>query len=125
MRDGPGGPTSAREIFERATPAPAPTAAPSEPVPPIRRFDCDGATWEARIRGESAYGTGPRGRAPLVSILFAPAETPDAPVSEAIVPRGRFFGYYDEELATLLRSARPLDTIERTRASGRRDRRSD
>lgn len=107
------GPKSAREVLGRSAPSPSQAEPAATPEPPatVRRFRVDDVDWIARVAGESVYGTGPRGRAPLESVMFARAEAPDEPVSEALVPRGRFATYYDEELRRLLGRARPVDDL--------------
>jgi len=72
-----------------------------------RRFEVDGETWIARPMGESAVGHGAGARAYLVAVRFFRGED-DTPVSEVLIPRGRFEMLYDEELEELLRQAKPL-----------------
>lgn len=91
-------------------------AAPAEGTPPqlARRFACDGVDWLAWPSGASAYGTGTCGPASLEAVHFARADAPAQPVYEALLPAGRFYGLFDEELAALLRNAtRIVDPSER------------
>ncbi|MBI4409554.1 MAG: hypothetical protein HY561_07585 [Gemmatimonadetes bacterium] len=99
----PGG--AAPEAEEATSPAPVPAEA--EPAAE-RRFLAEGVEWIARVAGESVYGTGAFGLAPLVAIRFSPATTPESMEREALLPRGRFEVLYDEELVELLRSAKRL-----------------
>ena len=85
--------------------APEITLQPTTPERPVRVFVCDGVEWVAWPSGASAYGTGTCGPAALVAVHFARADAPNTPVYEALLAAGRFFGLYDEELITLLRSA--------------------
>jgi hypothetical protein len=61
--------------------------------------------WVALPSGASAYGTGTCGPAALEAVHFARAESANQPLFEALLPAGRFFGLYDEELVALLESA--------------------
>ncbi|HEX7117555.1 MAG TPA: hypothetical protein VF212_02125 [Longimicrobiales bacterium] len=79
------------------------------PAPPGRTFTADGQTWIARIAGEAIVGTGAFASAALLAVRFHRADEPDRPLREALIPRGRFELLYDDELAALLRTARPLD----------------
>lgn len=90
------------------TAATSPPTDPSAALTATREFDVDGARWIARVAGEAVGGTGRQARAYLVSVLFAPAEEPDAPRREALLPRGRLEDLYPEELVSLFRRARPL-----------------
>ena len=71
----------------------------------VRQFMVDDAEWFAWPSGASAYGTGTCGPAALEAVHFARAEGPEIPVYEALLPAGRFFGLFDEELVTLLKNA--------------------
>ncbi len=128
--DGPGEPRRDRGSREHRPPAHAPAPRPEEadtggPAPSRppkaspaaghdapaaageRRFEADGETWIARPMGESAIGHGAGARAYLVAVRFFRAED-DTPVSEVLIPRGRFEMLYDEELEELRRRATPL-----------------
>jgi hypothetical protein len=72
---------------------------------PARAFASDGVEWVVWPSGASAYGTGTCGPAALQAVHFARAEAVNHPLYEALLPAGRFFGLYDEELVTLLRNA--------------------
>jgi hypothetical protein len=72
---------------------------------PARAFISDGVEWVAWPSGASAYGTGTCGPAALEAVHFAHADASSAPLFEVLLPAGRFFGLYDEELVTLLRGA--------------------
>jgi hypothetical protein len=79
-----------------------------------RQFECDGVAWLAWPSGAGAYGTGTFGPAALEAVHFARADTPAEPAYETLLPAGRFYGLFDEELATLLRAAtRIVDSSER------------
>lgn len=81
---------------------------PDPPAPPHRTFHADGELWTARIAGEAGAGTGPLGSAVLAAIHFARADHPERPLRETLLPAGRFERLHDDELAALLRTARPL-----------------
>jgi hypothetical protein len=70
-----------------------------------RRFTAGAGEWLAWVSGKAAGGTGGYGLAMMVSVHFARAEAPDAPLFEALLPRGRFGVLYDEELRVLLAHA--------------------
>lgn len=72
---------------------------------PARRFVCDEQEWLAWPSGASAYGTGTVAPASLEAVHFARAEAPDTPAFEALLPAGRFYGMFDDELMVLLRRA--------------------
>jgi hypothetical protein len=81
---------------------------------PSRAFTSDGVEWIAWPSGASAYGTGTCGPAALEAVHFAHTDAAHQPLYEALLPAGRFFGLYDEELVTLLRKAtRILDPGDR------------
>ena len=85
-----------------------------EPPQLARHFECDGVEWLAWTSGASAYGTGRYGPASLEAVHFAKADAAGQPAYEALVPAGRFYGLFDEELATLLRTAsKVVDPAER------------
>jgi len=103
--------------------------ATADPIPWIdepaaedeRRFEAGGEVWIARKAGESAIGHGAGARAYIVAVRFFRAGD-ETPVSEVLIPRGRFETLYDEELVELLHRATPLkDTLprDRGRASAR------
>ena len=73
-----------------------------------RTFDVDGESWTARVAGKGAWGSGAYGLGMVVAVHFARAEAPDKPLREALLPRGRFVGLFDEELRALLASATPI-----------------
>lgn len=60
------------------------------------------------MAGKGAWGSGAYGLGMVVAVHFARAEAPDKPVREALLPRGRFVGLFDEELRALLASATPI-----------------
>ena len=96
------------------------TAWPEEPeVVNERRFEADGETWIARPVVESAIGHGAGARAYIVAVRFFRARD-DTPVSEVLIPRGRFEMLYDEELVELLHRATPLKDAPEPRGRGRR-----
>ena len=72
---------------------------------PVRCFTAEDAEWYAWPSGASAYGTGTCGPASLEAIHFARSEAPDMPMYEALLPAGRFYGLYDEELVAVLQRA--------------------
>lgn len=79
-----------------------------------RSFECDGTQWLAWPSGSGAYGTGICGPASLQAVHFARADAPGQPAYEALLPAGRFYGLFDEELAALLHAAtRVVDPSER------------
>lgn len=98
----PGGPVPVRRAMTGPAAGSGAPAAESG-----RRFQAGGETWIARPMGESAIGHGAGARAYLVAVRFFRAED-DVPVSEVLIPRGRFELLYDEELEELLRRATPL-----------------
>jgi len=114
---GPGQPAREPRPAQAGAPTPiraamARDAEPKEPAaesaPGERRFDAGGETWIARPAGESAIGHGAGARAYLVAVRFyRPGD--HVPVSEVLIPRGRFEALYDEELAELLGRATPLE----------------
>ena len=79
------------------------------PPAPTRRFALEETEWIARLAGEGYGGTGALAPGYLAAIRFCRADSPDEPVSELLVPRGRFESLYDEELRELLARAEPLD----------------
>lgn len=91
------------------------------PQRPGRSFACDGVEWRAWPSGASAYGTGTCGPAALDAVHFARGDAPDVAVYEALLPAGRFFALFDEELIGLLRAAtRVVDPSERPLKPSRR-----
>ncbi len=85
-------------------------AAPDEPLQAsgpqlVRHFVSDGVEWHAWPTGSSAYGTGTCGPAALEAIHFASADAPEKPAFEVLLPAGRFYGLFDEELVAALRTA--------------------
>jgi hypothetical protein len=80
----------------------------------LRHFVHDGVEWFAWPSGSSAYGTGTIGPAALEAVHFARTDAPDVPVYEALIPAGRFFGMFDDELVALLKGAtKVVDPSER------------
>jgi hypothetical protein len=78
------------------------------------RFECDGVSWLAWPSGASAYGTGVVAPATLEAVHFAHADAPETPLFEALLPAGRFWALFDQELVALLRSAvKVVDPAER------------
>lgn len=106
----PQDPTSAVKPAQRAEPPPppAPRELPGAPVLP-REFECDGVVWLARLAGKGACGTGSYGLGLVEAIHFAIRETPDLPLREALLPRGRFEMLHDSELIELLAAATPIE----------------
>ncbi len=100
-------PPPARQVLGVTAPQP-PSASPSDPPAPVRRFVADDREWVARVSGQCAYGTGASGTASLLSIDFAAAAEPERSVRRALLPRGRFFTLFDEELRSLFEHARPV-----------------
>lgn len=94
-------------------------ATPDPPLPGdqhqlARQFSCDGVAWLAWPSGASAYGTGTCGPASLEAVHFARADAPAEPAYESLLPAGRFFGLFDDELVSLLRTAtKVVDPAER------------
>jgi hypothetical protein len=81
---------------------------------PVRHFMCDDQEWVAWPSGASAYGTGVVGPAALQAVHFARVDEPELPVFEALLPAGRFYGMFDDELMVLLRRAtKVVDPAER------------
>ena len=90
------------------------TRGESEQPQLARSFESDGVQWLAWPSGSGAYGTGVCGPASLQAVHFARADAPGQPAFEALLPTGRFYGLFDEELAALLRAAtRVVDPSER------------
>ncbi|HUH11924.1 MAG TPA: hypothetical protein VMK65_02395 [Longimicrobiales bacterium] len=90
-------------------------AEPAAPADPGRRFELDGQAWLARLAGAGAGGTGRAAPAYIEAVHFCREEEPQHPLREALLPRGRFHGLYDEELGALWRRA-----VEIVDAGGRR-----
>ena len=81
---------------------------------PVRYFTCEGQDWLAWTSGASAYGTGTLGPAALEAVHFARTERPEEPAFEALLPAGKFFGLFDDELVRLLGAAtKVVDPSER------------
>lgn len=124
MSERPGRSGSDRERGRQPL-SPAPPSHPAEqpPDPPreldpdpatSRQFEMDGIRWVARVSGKSAGGTGPYGLGMLVAVHFANADEPERPRFEALLPRGRFEGLFDDELRTLLRNSIRIIVPDRT-----------
>lgn len=79
----------------------------------VRAFALDDVEWQARLSGKSAGGTGGYGLALLEAVHFSRADEPAVPRYEALLPRGRFAGLFDEELRELLRRAVPIRLPDR------------
>jgi hypothetical protein len=75
------------------------------PTRSTRQFTHKGEDWIAWPSGGGAYGTGVFGTARTEAIHFARHAVPDVPVFEALLPSGRFWGLFDEELIDLFRVA--------------------
>jgi hypothetical protein len=75
---------------------------------PERRVRIGGEEWIARLEGTSAAGNGSYNLAMLAAVRFRRVESPDRPVLEVLIARGRFHTLHDEELAELFGQARPL-----------------
>lgn len=129
---GSGRPPGARPPAPSPPPVPAP-ASGGAPRPPReldrdpaerRSFGADDGEWIAWVSGKGAWGSGAYGLGMVVAVHFARAEAPAEALREALLPRGRFAGLYDEELCALLASATPIvrDAPPR-REPPRRDRR--
>jgi hypothetical protein len=91
-----------------------PAALQTRPERAVRTFNHEGQEWLAWPSGASAYGTGTLGPASLEAVHFAPAEKPEEPAFEALLPAGSFFGLFDDELVTILgRATKVVDPAER------------
>jgi hypothetical protein len=73
-----------------------------------RWFEVEGKSWIARLQGKGACGTGAYGLGLVEAVHFFDTETPDRPIAEALLARGRFAGLFDSELAELLANATPI-----------------
>lgn len=114
---GPDAPAPGREARAPEAESPVHGAESGAGAGEGRRFEAGGETWIARPAGESAIGHGAGARAYLVAVRFYRPEEP-VPVSEALIPRGRFETLYDEELEELLRRATPLAEAPEPRDRG-------
>ena len=95
------------------------------PTRSTRQFTHDGEEWLAWPSGGGAYGTGVFGTASTEAIHFARRAAPDVPVFEALLPFGRFWGLFDEELIDVLRAAvRVVDASAMPQRPARRRTRS-
>jgi hypothetical protein len=102
-------PTSSLPVADGAANAPPPRAAePAGGSEAERSFEADGKTWIARLGGKGAYGTGAFGLGFVEAVHFFAADEPERPVSEALIPRGRFAGLFESELVELLAQAIPI-----------------
>jgi hypothetical protein len=72
-----------------------------------RSFRVGEEAWVARVAGTGLGGTGHLASARMVIVRFFRAGD-ERPASEALLPAGRFDHLFDDELARLLASARPL-----------------
>jgi hypothetical protein len=104
-----------------------PPGRPPRPLdaPPrdTREFAVDGVRWLAWVAGGGVGGTGGYNLALLESVLFAPADAPEPPLLEILLPHGAFIGLHDAELVVLLgRATRigrgPEDAPRRNRSGG-------
>lgn len=111
-------PRSVRELMvERPAPTPTPARARAAGEPravdqsrvTVRRFSDGTQEWLARVSGACVYGTGVAGTAPIVSISFARAATPDSTARIALSASGILENAFDEELVALLERARPIE----------------
>ncbi len=68
----------------------------------------DGVAWSARLDGGGAAGSGALGLGMLEAISFAAADSPDIPLREVLLQRGRFHHLYDDELVALFASSRQI-----------------
>jgi hypothetical protein len=75
------------------------------PTRSTRLFTHHGEEWIAWPGGGGAYGTGVFGTASTEAIHFARQAAPDQPVFEALLPAGRFWGLFDEELIAVFATA--------------------
>jgi hypothetical protein len=73
-----------------------------------RWFDVAGKSWIARLQGKGACGTGAYGLGLVEAVHFFEGDAPERPVREALLPRGRFAGLFEGELAELLARATPI-----------------
>ncbi|MBX6365373.1 MAG: hypothetical protein IRZ00_16005 [Gemmatimonadetes bacterium] len=89
-----------------ASPCPAP--------PDARAFTHAGRTWIARLAGDAMAGTGRLGFG-LVQVVHFFRDGADRASFEALIPRGRFHGLFDDELRQLLRDARPIPASDARR----------
>lgn len=99
-------PPPARQVLGASQSSAPPSS--SELPAPVRRFLADGREWIARVSGQCAYGTGRQGAAALLSLDFAAADDPERSVRRGLLPRGRFFTLFDDELRQLFEQARPV-----------------
>jgi hypothetical protein len=60
------------------------------------------------VAGKGASGTGAYGLGLIEAVHFFAADAPDQPLREALIPRNRFSGLFDAELAELLARATPI-----------------
>lgn len=113
-------PRSVRELMaEEAVRRPPPARGTSERAEPkrldahepvtVRRFSDGAEEWVARISGACVYGTGPVGTAPVVSISFARADSPEETLRVALSTPNTLECASDRELRRLLERARPVD----------------
>lgn len=84
-----------------------PQAQEVEPAGGGRSFRVGEATWVARVAGTGLGGTGHFASARIVIVRFFRAGD-EHPACEAVLPAGRFDQLFDDELARLLASARPI-----------------
>jgi hypothetical protein len=109
---GPREPTSAIKPVTRGRGDTVPPAPPQELTRRDRgdrQFSDGGRSWIARLSGKSAYGTGSYGLGLLDAVHFFDAAEPTVPLREALLARGRFDDLFDDELASLLAGATPIE----------------
>jgi hypothetical protein len=89
-------------------PPPVPAHELPQPVEVDRSFEAEGKTWIARLGGKGACGTGAHGLGFVEAVHFFASNAPERPLLEVLLPRGRFGGLFDSELAELLAQAIPI-----------------
>lgn len=90
-------------------------ASPCPTLPEARAFTHAGRTWTARLAGNGMAGTGRLGFGLVQAVHFF-RDGAEHPSFEALIPRGRFHGLFDDELRQLLRDARPIPAPDARRA---------
>jgi hypothetical protein len=107
----PRDPTSAVQPRVPGAPDAPPPAAPRElDADPdlMHAFEVAGEVWIAKLAGKGAGGTGAYGLGMLDAVHFCREPSPDVPVAEALVARGRFAHLFDDELRELFARARAI-----------------
>jgi hypothetical protein len=86
----------------------------SEPASVELEFELGDEVWIARLSGKGACGTGSYGLGLVEAVHFCRANSPDVPVREALIARGRFAHLYPAELSSLWSRATAIATPEST-----------